>query len=344
MTTTEFKKQYLAQYAMASDCTKQRYNNEINLFFEIFGIKNLEDIQELSQTDIEKFYNYSKEKGWSDSTTNQRLQTIKNLLNWAFKKHLINENPFEDVKQIRTVNEIHYTPSENDCEKLLQFIKKHNKKKRLYLMTKLLMVTGFRRNEICSLKVDDIDKEQCTIRVRGKGKKWISQPVPSQIIMELIEYINTERLKTMDEYKALGGKEKGYLFVSNIGDKCKKDSKDLTNGNQVNHTSFYLQIKRAAKKAGIPNADKITLHSIRRSAGTTIYNNTGDIKTASEFLRHASVTTTEQCYVNYDVNKLSSAVNSMFNGQNNNQDTGLSKTEEYQLYLLLQKKFSNGYN
>lgn len=341
MTILELKKQYLAQYTMASDCTKQRYNDEVDLFFEIFDIKNLQDINNLTQIDIEKFYNFSKEKDWSARTTNQRLQTIKNLLNWAMKKHFINANTFEDVKPIRTINKIHYTPCENDCEKLLQFIKEHTNKKRLYLMTKLLMATGFRRNEICSLKVDDIDKEQCTIRVLGKGKKWISQPVPSQIIIELIEYINTERKETMEEYKSLGGKDKGYLFVSNIGDKSTSETKDLSNGNQVNHTSFYQQIKRFASKAGIPNADKITLHSIRRSAGTTIYNNTGDIKTASEFLRHASVTTTEQCYVNYDANKLSNAVNNMFDKQNNIQENKLSENDEYTLYLLLKKKFGN---
>lgn len=341
MTILEFKKQYLSQYAMSSDCTKQRYKNEVELFFEIFGIKNVQDIENLTETDIEKFYNYSKAKEWRDKTTNQRLQTIKNLLGWATRKHFISENVFADVKPIRTVNKVHYTPCEDDCEKLLQFIKEHTNKKRLYLMTKLLMATGFRRNEICSLKVDDIDKEQCTIRVLGKGKKLINQPVPSQIIIELIEYINTERKETMDEYKVLGGKDKGFLFVSNIGEKSTSETKDLTNGNQVNHTSFYQQIKRFASKAGIPNADKITLHSIRRSAGTTIYNNTGDIKTASEFLRHSSVNTTEQCYVNYDENRLSSAVNKMFEKQNNLQENSFSQEDEYQLFLLLKKKFGN---
>lgn len=340
MTINEIKKQYLTQYAISSELTKKRYSEEITLFFEIFKIKTIEDMKKLETADIEIFYKYSKMKAWSARTTNQRLQTIKNFFDWAFRKQIINCNVFEDIKATRTVNEIHYTPSEEDCEKLLNYIKLHTEKKRLYLMTKLLLATGLRRSEICNLKVKDLDTTKCTLAVLGKGNKRINQPIPTQIAIELIEYINTERANTMDVYAKIGGKDKGYLFVSNLGEKCSTETKDLSNGNQVNDVSFYQQIKRFAKRAQIPNADKITLHSIRRCAATTIYNNTGDIKTASEFLRHASVTTTEQCYVNYDANKLANAVNDMFDKQNNNTSNSFSQDDEYKLFLLLQKKYA----
>ena len=105
---------------------------------------------------------------------------------------------------------------------------------------------------------------------------------------------------------------------------------------------IYQQIKRFAKKARISNADKITLHSIRRSAGTEIYNATGDIKIASEFLRHANVNTTEQCYVNFDRSNVARAVNERFNRTNNNsqQQSPFSANDEYQLFLLLQNSLT----
>lgn len=333
----ELKKDFLAQYVMSSEKTKERYKKELDLFFDICNIKTIEDLQNFKNENINLFYEYSKEKKWSAGTTNQRLQTAKLFFSWAFKKKYIDNDFLSDVKRIRTVNEVHYTPSNEDCEKLLTFIKEHTNKQRLYLMTKLLIHSGLRRNEICNLKIDDIDKENSTIKVFGKGKKIVNQPIPSAIMIELIEYINTERAETMLQYKNLGGKDKGFIFVSGIGEKCNKEKKDLTNGNRVDDNVFYQQVKRFASKAGIQNASSISLHSLRRFAGTTIYNETGDIKTACEFLRHSDISTTEKCYIKYDKERLSDTVNSIYNKETN-QDK-FSENDEYQLFLLLKKKF-----
>ena len=224
MTINEIKKEFLSQYIMSSDRTKERYENELDLFFEVCSIKTLEDLQNFSNDNINLFYKYSKEKNWSAGTINQRLQTAKLFFSWAFRKKYIDTDYLQDIKNIRTVNEIHYTPSMDDCEKLLTFIKEHTNKKRLRLMMEILMYCGLRRSEVCNLKIDDLDKENSTIKVYGKGKKIVNQPIPSQLLVELVEYINTEREKVINRYKKLGGKDMGFLFVSGIGDKCDKKS------------------------------------------------------------------------------------------------------------------------
>lgn len=350
MTLKEIKNKFLSQYTMSSDNTKIRIEKELNLFLTVCNIKTVEELNAYGDQNISLFYQYSKEHNWNPSTTNLRLQTAKLFFAWAYKKEYISKDFLDDVKSIRTVNTIHYTPSQSDCEKLLQFIQEHTSKKRLYLMTKLLLYTGLRRSELCDLKIDDIDKTNFSLKVLGKGKKIVEQPVPSSLIVELIEYINTERERTMEEYKAMGGKDKGYVFVSGIGKDCDTSKKNLTNGNKVVSNVFYQQLKRYAIKAGIPNADKISCHSIRRTAGTEIYNQTGDIKTASEFLRHSNIRTTENCYINYDKNRLKNAVNERFNIENDKEledkeslpnNANFSADDEYQLYLLLKKKFAN---
>lgn len=331
------KTEFLSQYALASKLTKDKYKRELELFLDVCDIHTNDDLNSINQETVNKFYEYAEKNEWSPCTINQRLGVIKLFTAWCFKKHYTNDDIFADVKRMRTANFVHYVPSELECDTLLEYIKTHKEGKRLYLMTKLMLTTGLRRMEICNLKISDLDKENSVIRIEGKGKKFVEQPVPSSIVVELVEYINTERRLVMEKYKAIGGKDKDYLFVSGIGDKVNTETKDLKNGNKVNDNGFYQQVKRYAKLAGIDNWDKISVHSLRRRAGTSIYEKTGDIRTAQEFLRHSSITTTEQCYINYNKDKLKNAVNEIYEDKTSN----LSNDEEYQLFLLLKKKFAN---
>lgn len=345
MQIKELKNKFLAQYTMASEFTKEKYKNDIELFLDVCNITSIERLNNLTEKEITRFYDYAREKHWAPSTINQRLAIAKLFTEWAFKKHYIDNDFLCDIKKIRTINNVRYTPTENECDTLITYIKEHTNKKRLYLMASLLFSCGLRRSEVCSLKVEDIDKINSSIRVMGKGKKIVEQPVPPLLMIQLVEYINTERKDTIDKYTRLGGKDLGFLFLSGIGEKCDSNKKDLLNGNQVNSNAFYQQIKRYSKLAGITNARKISPHGLRRSAGTRIYNSTGDIKTAKEFLRHSNISTTEACYIDYNKERVREAVNSV--GQQSIEQlqiemqpaNKLSQDEEYQLFLLLKKKF-----
>lgn len=342
MTINEVKKQFLAQYMMSSEKTKEKYKGDIDLFLNVCKIKTIQDFNNINDETLALFYNYAKEQKWANSTINQRLGVAKLFSTWCFKKKFIENDFLGDVKRIRTVNKVHYTPTQEDCTILLDYIKAHTKKKRLYLMVELLLNCGFRRAEICNLKIDDVDKANQKIRVEGKGNKVVEQPVPSSIIFELVEYINTERREVMDRYKNMGGKDKGYLFLSGIGENCNSTEKNIKDGNQVKENVFYQQLKRYARKAGLQNFDKITPHALRRRFVSNVYEQTGDILIAKEAARHASESTTVQCYIDFNRDKVTSAVNNVFNkNQNVIEHNSFNEDDEYQLFLLLQKKFGS---
>lgn len=323
------KEQFLAKYILSSDLTKTKYKNELELFFSICNIETIEKLNQFNGGDLDKFYKYSQDKNWSANTTNQRLATAKAFTAWCLSKGYISNDYLKEIKRIRTSNSIHYTPKVEDCNKLLDYIKKHTKKHRLYLMTKLLLNTGLRLSELCNLKISDLNFENSSIKVLGKGKKIVEQPVTKELLNELKLYISSEREDIIKAYIKIGGIDKGYLFLSGIGENVNEQEKNKQDGNCVKGNVFYQQLKRYASKVRLSSA--ISPHALRRTAGTLVYEETGDIKTASEFLRHSSVTTTEKCYVNYDKNKLINAVNKIF-GQNN-QDS------DYLKYLELKKKF-----
>lgn len=328
------KKQFLSKYTFSSSWTQGKYKNDIDLMLNVCGIKTIEDMNNFNSDNIEKYYKYCEQQNYSVSTINQRLQIFKVFVKWLNTNHYIDNHFIEDVKNIRASNQVHYTPTREEINQMLEYIRKHTKKKRLYIMFNLLINTGLRRSEVCNLKISDIDFENNCIKVVGKGKKIISQPVHKDILVMIKSYIESERIENMKRYIAMGGNDLGYIFVTGIGDGDNHHSKNLTNGNKVSENNLFQQIKKTAELSGIKNADKITPHSLRRFAGTSVYELTGDIKTASEFLRHSNISTTEQCYIKYNREKLVNATNELFSVVDNNKED-----KEYQEYLRLKLKY-----
>lgn len=346
MTLNEIKKQFLSQYAISSEATKNKYKKDLNLFLDVCNIKTIDELEKFKECEFEVFYEYAQEQGWKPSTTNQRLGIAKMFTEWCFKKHIISNNFLEDIKRVRSVNFVHYAPSKCQTEQLIEYIKEHTDKKRLYLMTKLVFMCGLRRMEVCNLKIEDLNKENSTIKVFGKGKKIVEQPIPSHLMIELIEYINTEREDIINKYLKLGGKDKGYIFLSGIGDKVNAEKKDLSNGNRVNDNVFYQQIKRYAKLAKLSNPDKVTPHAVRRTFVTNVYEKSGgDLLVAQNAARHSNSSTTEQCYIDFNRDRVKDTVNNLFDTEKNknvprgtNED--FSEDDEYKLYILLKKKYA----
>jgi len=327
----EVKKQFLSQYIMSSPKTQVKYKNEINLFLSVCEIDSIEKLNAFNDVNISKFYEYAKANKWSDCTINQRLGIAKQYIAWCFKKHYISENYLQDIKRIRVNCQVHYTPTKNEFDKFLDYIKEHTNKKRLYLMVKLISFCGFRRSEIVGLTINNINKESSTIKVKGKGNKIVEQPVPPELLLELLQYIETERNEIIQKYIAIGGKDLGYIFLSGIGNGINKEKKNLNNGNQVDGNAFYQQIKRYAKLSGVDNADKWTVHMVRRELASQLYEKTNDAYLVQQALRHSNISTTTQCYIKFNRKKIVDAVEDMYSGK--------VEDKEYQEYLKLKEKF-----
>lgn len=333
ITLESVKNDFLMNYDLSSIKTKEKYQKEIDLILTICKCKNLYDLQNFGTENISKFTKYAKENKWKPSTINQRLQVFKMFIKYLNENEIIKNKKIFEVKKVTSTSKVHYTPSQEEIEKFLTYIQEHTNKKRLYVMVRLMLCTGLRRSEITNLKLTDIDKENLTIRVFGKGKKIIAQPITQQMLDLITDYVDSERKDNMIKYIQMGGKDLQYIFVNGIGENVSR--KNLTNGNKIDDDAFCKQIKNYARLSGMQNFEQVTPHSLRRYAGTQVYENTKDIKTASEFLRHSSVKTTEQCYIDYNRKTLVAVTQNLFNKNEN-----ISQEEkEYRLYLELQKKF-----
>ena len=138
---------------------------------------------------------------------------------------------------------------------------------RVILMT--LYGTGLRREELCRLKVTDVDSQRMVIHVRrGKGGRDRDVPLSPRLLDILRAYWNWKKPKT-------------YLFP---GYYAARQNKPISS-----HTVWYA-VSEAARRAGIRK--KVSPHLLRHSWATHLLERGTDLKTIQVLLGHVDLEAT----------------------------------------------------
>lgn len=132
-----------------------------------------------------------------------------------------------------------------------------------------LVELGARVSEVCALDVEDLGHERGhrTVRLRMKGGKTRTRAVPPGLSA------------TLDGY--LAGRGTGPVFQTGAG------------GRLDRHT-VYRFVRRAARAAGIPAADRITPHSLRHAWATVARERGASLEERQYALGHADPRTTQR--------------------------------------------------
>ncbi|MEU2042349.1 site-specific tyrosine recombinase XerD [Nocardia niwae] len=151
-------------------------------------------------------------------------------------------------------------------------------------LLELLYSTGARISETVGLDVDDLDLEERSVVLRGKGGKQRLVPIGRPALAAVDAYL----VRGRPVLAARGKGNAGALFLNARGARLSRQS-----AWQVLHT--------AAERAGIGAA--VSPHTLRHSFATHLLDGGADVRVVQELLGHASVTTT-QIYTLVTVNTL----------------------------------------
>ncbi|MDT9592232.1 site-specific tyrosine recombinase XerD [Nocardioides zeae] len=140
-------------------------------------------------------------------------------------------------------------------------------------LLEVLYGTGARISEAVGLDVDDVDRTEGTVWLRGKGGKERVVPVGSFALAALDAYL----VRGRPELVAVGGGTPA-LFLN-------------ARGGRLSRQSAWTVLVRAAERAGV-RAD-VSPHTLRHSFATHLLDGGADVRVVQELLGHASVTTTQ---------------------------------------------------
>lgn len=206
----------------------------------------------------------------SPSTINQKLSALK-----SFNEYLLSISQIESIliiKQDFIKIQSKGNPTEITSSQVSKFLSKVQSKYCMYQSRNIALIylmanTGIRREEVCNIKLNNLDIENEELTIIGKGNKFRTVLLNSSCISYIESYL-VDRATHKNHLSP-------YLFISERGGSLTKETiNDIFN--------FYCTPK-----------NRITPHQLRHNFATTTIEQ--DIYTLPELqnqLGHSSVATT----------------------------------------------------
>jgi integrase/recombinase XerD len=142
-------------------------------------------------------------------------------------------------------------------------------------LLEVLYGTGARISEAVGLDVDDVDRVDGTVVLRGKGGKERMVPIGSYALAAVDAYLTRAR----PVLAAVGTPDRaGALFLN-------------ARGGRLSRQSAWSVLVKAADRAGVTR--DVSPHTLRHSFATHLLEGGADVRVVQELLGHASVTTTQ---------------------------------------------------
>jgi len=201
---------------------------------------------------------------YKPKTFHRIISTLSSFYRFLYTQGAVTSNPLTGVDRPRIKQqEVKYL-KHNQVLRLIDSIEDPRDK----LIVRTIYATGVRVSELCNMNVEDIDFDEHTIRIRGKGDKI------------RIVFVDDETLSGIREF--IGNRIVGPLFVGQ-------------QGKHISSRAIQHIFKHYAPSG-------ITPHKIRHSYASELYRRSKNLRVVQENLGHTSIKTTE-IYLHTDIDE-----------------------------------------
>ena len=204
-----------------------------------------------------------RKKNLKTSSVNRKISTLKNYLKFLHTEKIIDQIDFQEFESLSSIKKIPKAISKSQMEQIFEDLKKSKQTNAgLYiLILKLIYLSGLRISEALNLKWSDINHQDNSLYVYGKGSKERKVFIINDYLVQL------KKLK----------KNNQYVFTIN-----KK---------KISTRSVNKFLQNCYDNSLIKN--KLSSHIFRHSFATTMLENNADIRHIQKLLGHSSISTTE---------------------------------------------------
>lgn len=273
---------YLQHEKNASPHTVSNYRRDLFQFEQYLKQKKLR-LKEVDNTVLRGFLASLYLKQLKKTSISRKLAAIRSFFQFCLQKKIVNVNPAKIVSTPRPEKNVPSFLTEEEINLFLDFpVSNKPLDRRDDALLELLYATGIRVSELVGINLDDINFEECFIRIRGKGKK--------------------ERLVPFGQRAE--EKLRGYLGIRPQINEGKIDEKALFLnylGSRITPRSVERIVKKALHRTAIKR--NISPHSLRHSFASHLLSRGADLRVIQELLGHESLATTQK-YTHLDLRKI----------------------------------------
>jgi integrase/recombinase XerC/integrase/recombinase XerD len=235
------------------------------VYWEDLSKARLDTSVEVRPVFITDYFTFiSSMKPYKAKTTHRIISTLNSFYRFLYSQGVITVNPMMGIERPKIKDqELRYL-KHSQVLRLIASIEDDRDR----LIVRTIYATGVRVSELCGINIEDIDFEDETIKVRGKGGKI------------RIVFVDHETLEDMSRF--IGNRIVGPLFMGQMG-------------HHISPRSVQHIFKKYAPQG-------ITPHKIRHSYASELYRRSKNLRVVQENLGHTSIKTTE-IYLHTDLDE-----------------------------------------
>ena len=261
--------------------TRRAYRGDIHEFMGFLGIARPEEFRVVTRAHVLAWRKDLERRVLSGTTIRRKLAALSSLFEHLCDANAVTHNPVKGVKRPKVESYEGKTPALGDhqARALLNAPSSETLKgKRDCAILSVFLYHGLRREELCTLKVRDIQQRRGVphLRVHGKGGKVRYLPLHPGTAELIAEYV---------EASGQGNTPSAPLFRPVRNNRNGKLDEVIT------PDGVYRMVLGYANGIGL-NIDSFCAHSLRATAATNALDHEADIAKVQEWLGHANIATT----------------------------------------------------
>jgi integrase/recombinase XerD len=274
---------------ITNEKTRRFYKSDVGEFVAFTGLENSAALRSVARSHVIAWRKDMQTRSLGAATIRRKLSALSSLFDYLCERNAVLGNPVDGVKRPATNNNEGSTPALGDAQarRLLEAPAPDTLKgvrDRAILAT--LLYHGIRREELCLLRLRDVQSRQGVMhfRIKGKRDKIRFVPVHPMVLRLIGEYLEMGKHGGAVSHESLDSP----LFRPVVNNRTGTLDKHLDPG-----SIYHNVVMKYAKATGISGeAIGVCVHSMRATAATNALSNEADIAKVQEWLGHANVSTT----------------------------------------------------
>jgi integrase/recombinase XerD len=264
--------------------TRRAYKNDVEEFVGFTGLRGIAELRDITRAHVIAWRKDLEQRALAHSSICRKLSALSALFDYLCEHNAVAGNPVDGVKRPMANGNEGTPPALGDAQvrKLLNAPSEDTLKgvrDRAILAT--LLYHGIRREELCRLRVRDIQSRQGVLHFRVKGKRDKVRFVPVHVAAQ----------RLIEQYLALAGHAAdivGPVFRPVTNNRTGKLDRPL------DPASVYrnIVVKYGLETGISAEVNGLCVHSLRATAATNALSHEADIAKVQEWLGHANVSTT----------------------------------------------------